>query len=60
MPSRAVIWFRRDLRTADHPALLEGRTSAPTGAPSCTAPSRPWPGTWGRSGAGSCSARATR
>jgi deoxyribodipyrimidine photo-lyase len=29
MPSRAVIWFRRDLRTADHPALLEGRTSGP-------------------------------
>jgi deoxyribodipyrimidine photolyase len=22
MPSRAVVWFRRDLRTADHPALL--------------------------------------
>jgi DNA photolyase len=22
MPSRAVVWFRRDLRVADHPALL--------------------------------------
>jgi deoxyribodipyrimidine photolyase len=22
MPSRAVVWFRRDLRVADHPALV--------------------------------------
>ena len=22
MPSRAVVWFRRDLRVTDHPALL--------------------------------------
>jgi DNA photolyase len=39
MPSRAVVWFRRDLRLADHPALLAalaaadqlGRCSWPTG-----------------------------
>jgi deoxyribodipyrimidine photo-lyase len=28
MPSRAVIWFRRDLRTADHPALLAALAAA--------------------------------
>jgi deoxyribodipyrimidine photo-lyase len=28
MPSRAVVWFRRDLRTADHPALLAALAAA--------------------------------
>jgi deoxyribodipyrimidine photo-lyase len=28
MPSRAVVWFRRDLRTADHPALLAALDAA--------------------------------
>jgi DNA photolyase len=82
MPSRALVWFRRDLRTADHPALLaalaaadqvvpvfvvdrtllEGRTTGPNrrAAPSCAQPSSRWPGTWRRSEAASCSARATR
>jgi DNA photolyase len=79
MPSRAVVWFRRDLRVADHPALraaldaadqvvpvfvvdralLDGRPAAPTAAPSSTAPSRPWTGTWAPSAAARCSSRAT-
>jgi deoxyribodipyrimidine photo-lyase len=28
MPSRAVVWFRRDLRVADHPALLAALDAA--------------------------------
>ena len=28
MPSRAVVWFRRDLRVADHPALLAALAAA--------------------------------
>jgi deoxyribodipyrimidine photo-lyase len=28
MPSRAVVWFRRDLRVADHPALLAALEAA--------------------------------
>jgi hypothetical protein len=28
MPSRAVVWFRGDLRTADHPALLAAPAAA--------------------------------
>jgi deoxyribodipyrimidine photo-lyase len=28
MPSRAVVWFRRDLRVADHPALLAALDTA--------------------------------
>jgi deoxyribodipyrimidine photo-lyase len=28
MPSRAVVWFRRDLRLADHPALLAALAAA--------------------------------
>ena len=28
MPSRALVWFRRDLRTADHPALLAALAAA--------------------------------
>ncbi len=28
MPSRAVVWFRRDLRVADHPALLAAVAAA--------------------------------
>ena len=28
MPSRAVVWFRRDLRVTDHPALLAALDAA--------------------------------
>jgi deoxyribodipyrimidine photo-lyase len=28
MPSRAVVWFRRDLRVADHPALVTALDAA--------------------------------
>ena len=28
MPSRAVAWFRRDLRVTDHPALLAALDAA--------------------------------
>jgi deoxyribodipyrimidine photolyase len=28
MPSRAVVWFRRDLRVTDHPALLTALDAA--------------------------------
>src|SRR5215204_6162811 len=33
MPSRAVVWFRRDLRMADHPALLAALDAADQVAP---------------------------
>jgi deoxyribodipyrimidine photo-lyase len=33
MPSRAVVWFRRDLRVADHPALLAALGAADQVAP---------------------------
>ena len=33
MPSRAVVWFRRDLRVADHPALRAALDAADQVAP---------------------------
>jgi deoxyribodipyrimidine photolyase len=40
MPSRAVVWFRRDLRVADHPALLAALDAADQVVPTFVADGR--------------------